>query len=227
MVVIGTVGMVVAARKGQPKAIWVTIGFFTAMEALQTAGYFVVDRCTSPTNISITNLSYLHIVLQPLFINAFAMATAPRPVPSWLRRVVWGLAGLATLSLLARMLPLPALGSCTPGAPFCGAETCTISGEWHIAWALPLNGLFESAGAAFGLKLWFPVYNLAVFLLPLAYGAWRFTALNFVLGPIAARFLTSNPTEQLAIWCLFSVAILLIALSPFVRHRLVGAHRES
>ncbi|MEL6418044.1 MAG: DUF5765 domain-containing protein, partial [Pseudomonadota bacterium] len=42
MVGLGTAATVAAARRGEPKAIWLTMGYFTAMEALQAAGYRVV-----------------------------------------------------------------------------------------------------------------------------------------------------------------------------------------
>ena len=74
MVAFGGAATVVSARRGDPLAIPVTLGYFTFMEALQVAGYAVIDECTSPVNQSVTVLSVLHIVFRPIFINAFAMA---------------------------------------------------------------------------------------------------------------------------------------------------------
>ena len=36
-------------------------------------------QCGNPANQAVTLASYLHIALQPLFINAFCMAIAPAP----------------------------------------------------------------------------------------------------------------------------------------------------
>ena len=47
------------------------------MQALQVAGYGVLDQCGTRANTSVTVLSYLHIVIQPFFINTFAMALVP------------------------------------------------------------------------------------------------------------------------------------------------------
>jgi len=77
MVGIGAVATVVTMRRGEPAAIPATLGFFTVMEALQVGGYAVLDQCGSRVNQADTLLSFLHIALQPLFINAFAMAVAP------------------------------------------------------------------------------------------------------------------------------------------------------
>ena len=223
MVVAGGTATVVLLRRGEPPAIWATVGYFTVMEALQAAGYAVVDQCGSGANASITVLSYLHIALQPLFINAFAMAIAPVPPDRRMRRRVWLLAGLASAFLLLRLLPLPALGTCAAGEVLCGPAWCLRSGAWHIAWEVPLNGL----PAALGLPLQFPSYMLAVFALPLVYGAWRFVLFHAVAGPLLASALTRDPNEMPAIWCLFSIGILAISLSPFIRHRVMGAPRAA
>ena len=227
MVAIGSVAVAVTAMRGEPKAIWITIGFFTIMEGLQAIGYTVVDDCSNPANISITSLSYLHIAIQPLFINAFAMAIAPALVPAWQRRWVYGLAGLASAFMLLKMVPLQAFGACTPGSPLCGLQTCLISGDWHIGWVLPLNGFMEGLGPVFTFHIWFPSYFLAVFILPLWYGAWRFAVLHLAIGPVMAAALTTNPSEQPAIWCLFSIGIILISLSPYVRDRIMGAYQRA
>lgn len=227
MVALGGVAAAVTVMRGEPKAIWITVGYFTIMEGLQATGYAVVDECSNPANISITMLSYLHIAFQPLFINAFAMAIAPALVPEWQRRWVYGLAGLSTALMLLKLVPLQAFGSCTPGSALCGMQTCLISGDWHIGWVLPLNGLMEGIGSNFSFHIRFPAYFLAVFVLPLWYGAWRFALFHLLVGPLSAFMLTSNPSEQPAIWCLFSIGIIVVSLSPFIRVRVMGAYHPA
>ena len=218
MVAAGGAGTAIACVRGEPKAIWLTLGFFTVMEALQAAGYAVVDQCGSRSNAWITVLSYLHITLQPLFINAFAMAIAPAPPSAAVRRVVWGVAGLASAVMLLRLAPVEAFGTCTPGEVLCGPAWCLVSGEWHIGWEVPLNALPTYLGIPFK----FPSYMLAVFVLPLVYGAWRFVLFHALAGPLLATALTNDPNEMPAIWCLFTIGILAISLSPLVRHKVFG-----
>ena len=103
MVGLGGVATVVTLTRGEPKAIWLTVGYFTVMEALQAAGYAVVDQCGSSANQSITLLSYLHIVFQPFFINAFAMELVPAPVKARLARMVFVLCGLSAGVMLAQL----------------------------------------------------------------------------------------------------------------------------
>lgn len=221
MIVVGGVATAVTYNRGEPPAIWGTLAYFTLMEALQGAGYLVVNQCGSTANQTITILSYLHVALQPLVINAFAMAIAPTAVSPGVRKWIWGLAGLASLFMLLRLVPIEAVGPCVPGDVMCGIMWCLQSGDWHIGWQVPLNGL----PAFFNIPIQFPSYMLAVFLLPLFYGVWRFVVFHAVVGPILAAALTTDPNEMPAIWCLFSIGIIIVSLSPFVRYKVMKAHR--
>ena len=214
MVGIGAVATGVTAMRGQPRAIWLTLGYFTFMEALQLGGYAVVDECGTTSNRSITLLSFLHIVFQPFFINAFAMELLPYPVRARLRRWVYSFCAVSAVAMLVQLFPFEWAGSCSIGGALCGAELCTVSGDWHIAWNIPYNGLFRPFSDVLGH---FPTYTLTIFFMPLVYGLWRFVFFLALVGPILAGTLTNNPNEAPAIWCLFAVGIILIALSPSVR----------
>ena len=227
MVGIGAVATIVTARRGEPTAIPVTLGYFTAMEALQVGGYWVIDECSSGANQSITLLSYLHIAFQPLVINAFAMAVTPVAVSPSMRRMVYILAGLASLLLLLRLAPFDWAGQCKPGDTLCGSALCVVSGNWHIAWEVPLNDMWGTLGSFFKDVMPFPGYTLSVFVLPLFYAAWRLVVFHAALGPMLAMTLTDNPNEMPAIWCLFSIGLVIIALSPFIRARVMGTPRAA
>ena len=217
MVGIGAVAGGVALARGHPKAIWLTMFYFTLMEGLQVLGYGVVDQCGTPGNQTVTLLSYLHIVFQPFFINAFAMELVPTHVKASVRPSVFLCCSASAAVMLAQLIPFDWAGVCKPGSPLCGTELCLVSGEWHIAWNIPYNGMLVPLENALGIHSGFPTYMLSVFLLPLAYGAWRFVLFHVFAGPVLANMLTSNPNEIPAIWCLFSIGILLIGLSPLVR----------
>jgi hypothetical protein len=226
MLGLGVAALVVTVRRGETFAISGTLGYFVVMDALQLWGYGVRDACGTTPNEAVTLLSYLHIALQPIVLNAFAIAIAPRAISAEMERCVLGVAGLATALIVARLLPFESLGACVPGTSMCSDRLCLTSGQWHIAWELPLNGILASVEGFFGVMVQFPEYFLAIFLLPLFYGAWRFVLFHLVAGPIVAIQLTSNVNEIPAIWCLFSVGILLISLSPTIRHGVFAAHRR-
>ncbi len=221
MVGIGSAGAALAWYRDEPAAIWGTIGFFTGMEALQVWGYQVLDQCGAAPNSAVTLLSYLHISLQPLVINLFCMALVGPAVTPRMRRFILGITVLACLMLLARLIPAPRLGHCPPNVPLCGVEMCTVSGSWHLGWTVPLNNLF-SLQPWLGPMGQFPDYMLAAFLLPCLYGAWRFALFNAAMGPGLSSIITDNPHEMPAVWCFFSVGILLIGISPGFRQRLQG-----
>ncbi len=219
MVGLGAAATAVAVYRREPAGIWVALGYFTVMEALQAGGYAVVDDCGSGANRTLTLLSYLHIVFQPFFINAFAMELVPGPIKKRLRGIVYGLCAASACVMLLQIAPLASLGSCRPGDPLCAESLCLVSGNWHIAWNIPYNGLLVPFDAFLGTESGFPTYLLTVFILPVVYGAWRFVLFHALAGPILAQLLTNNPNEAPAVWCLFSIGILLIGLSPAVRTR--------
>ncbi|MBN2906306.1 MAG: hypothetical protein JXJ18_06340 [Rhodobacteraceae bacterium] len=222
MVGLGAAATLVTARRGEPRAIWLTLAYFTLMEVLQAAGYAVVDDCANPANRTVTLLSYLHIVFQPFVVNAFAMAIIAHTVPARTRRAVWAVCAASAVVMLAQLVPLDALGQCRPGEVLCGTPLCTISGEWHIGWKVPLNGMFTPLSDALGVSANFPSYLIAVFVVPLFYGAWRFVIFHAAFGPILATMLTGNPNEMPAVWCLFSIGLVLVGLSPLIRRPLMG-----
>lgn len=222
LVIAGAAATAATRRRGEPAAIWVTMGYFTLMEALQVAGYGVIDNCGSRTNVVVTQLSYLHIVFQPFFINWFAMELMPAPVRLRFRRWVFAICAVSATVMMLQALPLEALGSCIPGTPLCGTSYCTVTRTWHLAWDVPYNGLMQPVEAVFGTGSGFPTYMLAAFALPLLYGAWRFVLLHIAAGPALAHLLTSDPNEMPAVWCLLSIAILCLGLSPAVRRRVAA-----
>jgi hypothetical protein len=219
MVGVGAVATAVTVAKGRPTAIPVTIAYFTVMEALQAAGYLVVNQCGNPLNQSIAFLSMIHIVFQPFFINAFAMELVPEPVRLKVRTAVYIACSISAAVMLVQLYPFDWAGVCLPGSSLCGPALCTISGEWHIGWEIPFNGLMNPVEQTLGIPTAFPTYLLAAFIVPLFYGAWRFAIFHALIGPILASLLTDDPNEMPAIWCLFSIGIVLLSLNPWLwRH---------
>jgi len=222
MVAVGSVAVVVTARRGMPVMVPVALGYFAAMEALQVAGYAVADQCGSAANETVTLLSILHIVFQPFIINGFAMAMVQRPVGPGMRVVVFTVCALSAAVMLLQLYPFDWAGSCRPGDSLCGQALCTITGTWHIAWDVPYNGLMLWFGEASGMKWGFPTYILSIFALPLVYGAWRFAVFHLLIGPVLASQLTDAPNEVPAVWCLLSIGIGLLSLSPWLWRRFEG-----
>jgi hypothetical protein len=216
---IGTAATVTTIVQRRPPAVSFALGYFTVMEGLQVWGYTVVDACGTPQNQAVTLLSYLHIAFQPMVLNAFALELISPEQRRRARGWAMAAAALAGGVMILQLLPLPFAGTCRPGDALCGAALCTVSGAWHIAWDVPYNGLLVPLDQALGTRFAFPAYLLAVFALPLAYGAWRFVVFHALAGPVLASLLTSDPNEMPAVWCLFSIGLLLMSLSPWISAR--------
>ena len=224
--VLATVGIsatVYLAKKGEPKDLWMPLGYFALMELLQAATYIFIDQCDNPWNKLLTHIGYFHIAFQPFFANMVAMYFIPEHVSQRIRKPVFALCGVAAVIILAKLLPAASLGTCNIGVEgYCGSIACSTSGLWHIAWQLPLNGLMSGSidflfGFEYGLHAF--TYILIVFIMPLLYGSWRFVALHVVMGPLISDLTTSDPNEFIAVWCLFSIALCLAVIkSPVRRH---------
>jgi hypothetical protein len=194
--------------KKESKLLWIPIAYFGIMEVLQTITYFTLGGCT-PTNQILTYLSYLHIAFQPFFINAILLYFIPKHVRKKLYVLVFTIAFLATILMLVKIYPFDWAGTCTTGA-LCGETLCTMPGNVHFQWHMPLNG-FEG-------HLW-DVYFLSIFILPLIYGSWKGVLFNTIFGPGLAYLISNSPNEWPAIYCLLSIAIIFVVVIPSIRKK--------
>ncbi len=242
---IGFGGCAYAAYKKEPPALWVCLGYFSLMEALQAYTYTVIDKCWLPSNQIATFLGYLHIVYQPFFVNLFSMHFIPKSVREKIQIPVYCLCFAASIFMIIQLYPFDWAGVCEPGRPLCGKTLCSVRGNWHIAWNIPLNGIWNSIwdtpilgyiiyGAPYSLHAaWDAFINTSIltwmflggspyffvcFFIPAIYGAWRIALFYFVVGPILAVILTNgHPNEQPAVWCLLSIGMLLFVIETPLR----------
>ncbi|MDZ4151345.1 MAG: hypothetical protein U1E01_09695, partial [Methylicorpusculum sp.] len=131
---------------------------------------------------------------------------------------------IGTLAMLIKMFPFDWAGKCNIGIEgFCGAGTCSVSGDWHIAWQMPLNGIMSEPvqwlfGFNWGLHAF--SYILVAFYLPLMYGSWRFVGFHYLIGPLVSDLTTTDPNEYCAVWCLFSIALCVSVIKTPIRKHL-------
>lgn len=213
---IGVSGALYAAYKKEPVALWGTLLYFASMEALQAYTYTVINQCSLPSNQIATMLGYLHIAFQPFFINAISMHFMPQKVTARVQGWAYAACFASAIFMLVQLYPFNWAGHCEPGRALCAAtQLCSVSGNWHIAWDVPTNGIGNWA-YAHHLTGYFS-YSLVAFIMPLIYGSWRFTLYHFIMGPFMARVLTNNMNEAPAVWCLLSIGFLLIVIETPVR----------
>jgi hypothetical protein len=137
-----------------------------------------------------------------------AMHFIPEDDRSRIAAAVYSLCLTGSVVFLFLLYPFTWAGKCEIGClPLCGDQICSVSGNWHIAWELPLNGLVWPALG----------YFIPAFLLPLLYGSWRFTLYQTLAGPLLASLLTDNINEWPAVWCLLSIGLLLLVVKSPIR----------
>ena len=209
---VGLASTVYVAKKGEDKSLWIPLAYFSLMELLQAFTYIVLDQCELPLNQVLTLFGGIHIAFQPFFINMFSMYFVPSKIREVIAPYVYTICFIGTVILLFKLYPFDWAGECVVGEePLCGTRLCSVAGNWHIAWEIPTNGI---SWAKWG-------YYFPGFFLPIIYGSWRFTLYHLAVGPGLARLLTDNINEWPAVWCLLSIALLLVVIKTPIRRFLV------
>jgi len=179
------------------------IGYFSLMEIIQYFQYKVINQCDNEYNKFLTNLGYIHICFQPLFINLWLFAFAKKPNFLFIK-----LSFFAGLLLASRIFFVNDNKLCdTKTEPLCGYKTCSFSGEKHIAWNIRLR--------AAGDKWFTPSIGLHFFM-------WVVPALTLfelkpiiallLTGPYLGYFITRNIHEYPAIWCFTAIGQMIITM---------------
>jgi hypothetical protein len=219
LAIVGISTTVYAAYKKEPAPLWMALGYFSSMELLQAFTYSVIDQCALPSNQVATLLSYLHIVFQPFFINMLSMYFIPDAVRAKIQWPVYTVCFASAIVMLLQLYPFAWAGSCPLSEVLCAERLCSVSGNWHIAWEVPTNGMlnFITVDSWASFLTAYPTYFIAAFAMPLLYGSWRITIYHFLIGPQLAVLLTNDPNEVAAIWCLLSIGILLLVVKTPIR----------
>lgn len=216
---LGTVAYVV--HKKETKELWLPLAYFSLMELLQAFTYVYIDSCSNHNNQMLTLFGYIHIAFQPFFINMVAMYFIPEKVKLKISAFVYTLCAVSALAMLVKIFPFTWADTCVVGVEgFCGTQTCSVSGQWHIAWQLPLNGLMSPPVnwlPGFDWGLHGLSYILAGFYLPVIYGSWRFVGFHYIVGPLISDITTNDPNEYAAVWCLFSIALCISVIKSPIR----------
>ncbi|HXY59012.1 MAG TPA: DUF5765 domain-containing protein [Methylocystis sp.] len=207
-------------RNPEPMALWVCLLYFASMESLQAVSYSVLGQCDSPLNQMMTLFGYLHITFQPFFINSVALYFMPKDAARRIAPWVYFACFCCAITMLVQLYPFNWAGHCTIGRPLCGDVLCTVRGEWHLAWHLPANGIGNSMADNAWLGRGFIAYPLTAFLMPALIGSWRFTLFSYLAGPWLAAQTTGDITEWPAVWCLFSIGLVLAIIKTPLRHHL-------
>jgi len=180
----------------------ICIGYFALMEILQFFQYKVINQCNNYYNKLLTNIGYIHICFQPLFFNLWLFAFTKNPNFTFIY-----MSFFAGLLLVSRLFYVEDDEVCdNKNEPLCGKNTCSFSGNRHIAWNIRLR----AAG-----KNWFtPSIGLHFFMwvIPVLTILQIKPILALILsGPYLGYILTNNIHEQPALWCYTAISQMIIS----------------
>lgn len=209
--VLATVGLGTTAylvhKKESPK-LYLPLGYFALMELLQAFTYTVINRCDDPLNRILTLLGYLHIVFQPFFGNMISLYFIPADISRRIKPTVRICCLLGAIAMSAKLFQSPTLGTChLKFEPLCSSILCSTSGNWHIAWNLPFNGL----------PMAITIYMLVGFALPILYGSWKIQTWHLFFGPGLAILMNTQNNEWPAVWCLLSISLIMTSVKTPLR----------
>tara|TARA_B100001989_G_C24394457_1_gene390912 strand:+ start:127 stop:804 length:678 start_codon:yes stop_codon:yes gene_type:complete len=177
------------------------IGYFALMEILQYYQYKVIDQCDNNYNKFLTNIGYLHICFQPVFVNLWLFAFTEKHNFTFIYMSLF-----AGVLLASRLFFVEDKELCDGNNEMlCGEKTCTFSGKRHLSWNLRLR--------APGKNWWTPSMGLHFFM-------WTIPVLTMfelkpilamlLIGPYLAYFLIvrgddrkpgETQSEAATIWC--------------------------
>jgi len=204
-----------ATYKEESKELVIPLGYFSLMELLQGFTYTWIDQCSLPVNQILTLLGFLHIAFQPFFINLISMYFIPIQVKERIQGFVYAICFITSILMILQMYPYDWGKPCNIGEnALCGKRLCSVSGSWHIAWEVPTTHIVNLFSIS--TKGYMP-YIFSAFFLPVLYGSWRITLYHWLVGPTLAAMTTSNPNEWPAVWCLFSIGLLLVMIKTPLR----------
>lgn len=166
------------------------IGYFSLMEIIQFFQYKVINQCNNKYNIFLTILGYIHICFQPLFFNIWLFAFTKKPNFTFIY-----MSFFAGLLLLSRLFFVKDNELCdSKNEPLCGKNTCSFSGEKHIAWNVRLRSPNWVTPSIFLHFFMWVIPALTIF---------EIKPIMAVLltGPYLGYLLTNNIHEWPAIWC--------------------------
>jgi hypothetical protein len=210
---VGFATTALAAKNGEKKELFLPLFWFSLMELLQGFTYIWIDLCDNPTNQLLTLLGYLHIAFQPFFANMVYMYFMPQDVTKRIAPWVYSACFVVSIMMIIDIYPF-SWAEPTQHHFMRSENLCSVSGDWHIAWEIPVfNTTIEYTFIN-------QPYMWVVFVLPFLYGSWKMTTYHLFTGLFLSIALTNDFNETAAVWCLLSIGLLTIVVKTKVRNYL-------
>jgi len=185
------------------------IWYFCAMELLQFFQYFWLDDCAHPMNQFLTVIGFLHIAFQPYFTHLLGGAFITKPSKVAKMTAVRHLSLVAGVFMFSRYLmatPAHHIKQCDNVDWLRGERTCTFTGNYHLAWELPMyDATYFMPSNFIHFFMMFAPYII------MGPEMWLHGLILFATGPLLSSYITPNLYEQASIWCFFSIGQVTLA----------------
>ena len=188
--------------------------FLGSKDLIQALMYQNLDN---PDRLRILGtLSWIHISLQPLCVNAFLSQFSAQQ--QLYRNAMIAAAGYAVVNALTlkELDPFP-LPPCIHDGNFCSSQTGAYQGRYHIGYTFERDRLIEPFYAFYFTAMFWPLLFLKRARAPTL--IWIFLVIV-----IYTVFNDIREGEQAAIWCFLSI-IYMLPLAIAARYRPAGVNR--
>lgn len=187
------------------KYVPILLLFYSGMELLQGTQYYIVNQCNNPTNVLLTEIAYLFVILQPLMWNYFFYANSAKCEQNiFLTGIALSMCWIAT-SIYTRLIYTKDNGANTY---IYKDSVCTKKNKTHLYWNWTSANIQD-------LNPTMLMYIMIWFIPALVSSRHRSTSMILTLTFIIA-FSTSIYNKELftlpSLWCYFSVPIVLIII---------------
>jgi len=207
-VLIGLAGILYLQNDTKHKYISYVLFFYVLMELLQTVQYYLLNDCENLWNRLLTEVAYVHIILQPILWNAYFYANSTKAEGGLFKAgialaIAWGV-----FNLLGRLLyGTPGVEGKTNSWIY-GDKSCTYKGASHLYWQWTSADLGEwNATFIMYLLIWF---------VPALLSVTHFTTGMLIMGAAFLSVIVSGYMGDIrefpAAWCYISIPMLGIVI---------------
>ena len=209
---LGIAGLIYVKDKRKPVFISAVILFYVLMELLQTVQAYIVNDCTNPINISLTEIAYIFVISQPLLWNSFFyLNSLPSEQPLFKVGIALAI-GWMIFNILGRILYGTGRPLTETDTVYASDKVCTMKGSSHLYWKWTSANLGDfNATFIMHLLIWFIPALLSVSHLT--------TAVILILGALASAGITYYMGDMrgfTAAWCYVSIPLVFLIMSRSV-----------
>ena len=188
--------------------IVVSVLFLAWKELIQLLLYYNLENCNDANKL-LTVMAWIHISFQPFFvlliISAFSKKSRLYGIPLFLALVF----AIFNCIRIKEFNPIES-NMClnhTPSKSICRPKTCSVQGEYHVAYGFELTSTDSSSYVP---NLF--TYYLLSFAVPFFIGDWQLAAIHASVAIISKLFIKNDVGEAAAVWCVNTFWIGLVAV---------------